>query len=363
MLFRSDYEIFVIDNGSVLIDITSEHIKITKPKYSQNFLGHVNQQEYLMNDFYDSIKEDNILIYFIDDDEYIIENESLKGNTYLNWKIWNGRYHPNTYLNTFFKPIVLSNQNISLKIHSIIFKEEKHLPIYDGNGSIIDEKVSSLSGSFKNYIEHHQYDSIENFNKRLSIRPYYEESDYFKIRLKGFWECCPIPLFQMCIIMDNYDRINILRKIYPRITFFICSSIIPEGGDIEVVPIEYWICPEQYIFKYAQENCFNIIIKKASKIKTKIIDINDEYKDINIYKTIHHYPILSNSKKIVKKYKQFGYFDYLDIVQMNEYVLKLNTNYIFESKSFLIEFERIKSKDIDESIGINMFVDLLKSIH
>ena len=385
------FEIFVIDNGNLKVseEILNNHsFHIDLPKLSQTFLGHVNQQEFLMNKFYSSVKEKNVLIYFIDDDEFIVENEPLKGNTYLNWRIFNGQYFPETQLNEFFKPVAVSCQNITLKIHSIIFNqpfeslvmssektdsdkngiesssEGTERIIFDGNGNRIDPKVGSLKGNFKNYLKHVQFTSVQDFNKRLSDRPVFEESEYFRIRLKGFWECCSIPQFQMCVIMDNYDKLNVLRKIYPNITFFVHSSVVPEGGDIEVIPLEYWICPEMFIFKYAEENHFNIILKRASKIKTKTIDIEDEFKEINLYRTIHHYPILKNSKKVIKRFKQYGFFDFLDIIRMNKHAKEISNSSgnVFESKSFLIECERMNSDEIDETIGMNMFVDIIKTI-
>lgn len=352
-----DFEIYVVDNGNIEY-FQNDKFHIIKPDYSEDVLGHVNQQEYLMNMFYKCYKKD-ALIYFIDDDEYIVENEPIKDNTYLNWKIFNKDYYPITNLNMYFKPVVKTNQNILLKIHNIFFLNDSIDNIVrDGNNNIINSNIQFIKEqSFKNYIIHYQYTSIDNFNNKLLIRPSYEKLKYFKIRLNGFYECINMKTFHMCVILDNYDKIEILRKIYPRITFFIITSIIPQGADMEIIPYESLNCPEQYIFKYAEENSLDIIIKKASKINTDIIDIKDEYKNINMNKILKHYNELNQLKYFkecsqgmssrnvfklidIKSYKDYGLFNYLDIVKMNQFIKKLD-NISFESKSFKILLEMI----------------------
>ena len=84
-----------------------------------------------MNNFYKDFKEENTLIYFIDDDEYIVQEEPLKGNTYLNWKIFNGEYFPMTDMNETIKPVVVSCKEESLVKSQII--PTKSVKIYDGN--------------------------------------------------------------------------------------------------------------------------------------------------------------------------------------------------------------------------------------
>ena len=353
---KNNFEIYLVDNGNTTYK-QHEKFHIMKPKITQEMIGHVNQQEYLMNDFYQSFHDD-ALIYFIDDDEYVVEVEPLKGNTNLNWRIWNGEYYPKTSLNDFFKPIVKTNQNIILKIHGLIKSSEQNsIKVYDGNGKEINSNIKLLNGVFKNYIKHIQFTSVDSFNSKLLSRPFFEESEYFKIRLNAFWECCPLIPFHMCVIMDDFDKIEYLNNIYPKISFFAISSVIPSNVNVEIIPKEYWICPERFIFKFAEENSFNVVIKRASRINIRKIDIEDEWKNINIYKTIHHYPFLKKSKKIIKRFKNYGLFRFIDIVQFNKYMKDFQES--IESKPFKIEFERFKSKEIDEKIGNNMLLDLL----
>lgn len=357
-----DFEIYVVDNGNITL---SEHPKthVMKPVIKQSELGHVNQQEYLMNNFYKDFKEKDTLLYFIDDDEYVVQEEPLKGNTYLNWKIFNGEYFPMTDMNETIKPVVISCQEgITLKIHQII--SMKPVKIYDGNNSEITYNQNHLKGSFKNYLEHHQFESVEDFNKRILVRPQFERMKYLKLRSRTFFECSNIKQFQMCVILDDYDRMETLQKIYPMITFFICSSVVPQKENVETVPMSYWYCPEEYIFRYAEENSFDIVLKRASKMKTDVLDIEDEYKPVNIYKTIHHYPILNHSTKIIRKFKEYGQFSFYDICLMNARVrfLKKYDDEVFESKSFKIECERLKSTENDVSIGESVEIDLLKAL-
>ena len=376
------FEIYVIDNGNLIYNV-NKNFHILVPNYSQDILGHATQQEYLMNMFYKNYS-DNALIYFIDDDEYIVENEPLKGNTYLNWKIYNGKYYPNTSLNMYFKPVVKTNQNIHITLHNIVFLNDNQTNISklnqnqtltnntqkaiskdnneraittnetlenisnevrDGNNELIDADNQFLECKpYKNYIIHHQYTSLKDFNNKLSIRPSYEKSKYLKIRIKGFYECMNIKDFHMCIILDNYDKLDILRKLYHKITFFIITPVIPNGADIEIVPNEYIKCPEQYIFKYAEYNVLDIVIKRASKINTNIIDIEDEYKNVDINKTIKHYQELQLFNHLlidnIKTYKEYGLFNYIDIVKMNQIMNNLKV-LSFESKSYKIIFEAL----------------------
>lgn len=396
-----DFEIFVINNGNITYNNHSK-LHILFPDYSQDILGHVNQQEYLMNMFYKNYKEE-ALIYFIDDDEYIVENEYIKGNTYLNWKIYNGSYYPNTHLNMFFKPVVKTNQNVHICLHNIVFLESDSVSntddskdnsisnineiskniskadsirdsndnsirdiskddskdnlVRDGNNNVVDANIQFIKEqSFKNYIIHYQYTSLEELSKKVSMRPSYEQIKYLKIRTKGFYECCDIKSFHMCIILDNYNIINIIRKIYPRLTFFIITSIIPLGADIEIIPNAFLKCPEQYIFKYAEENSLDIIIKRASKININDIDFKNEYKDVDMYKSINHYKELqflnsvfennlkdSHSTHLfmnLKRFKEYGMYDYLDIIKINQFIDNFK-ELSFESKSFKIIVEFI----------------------
>lgn len=341
-----NFDIYVVNNGNIKY-FENEHFYIILPDYSEELLGHINQQQYLMNMFYKNYKKE-ALIYFIDDDEYVVENEPIKDNTYLNWKIYNKEYYPNTHLNMYFKPVVKTNQNIIINLHNITFLDNLETNIVrDGNNNLIEANIQFIKEQpFKNYIIHHQYTSLEEFNNKLSMRSSYEKLKYLKIRTKGFYECINMKQFHMCIILDCYDKLDILRKIYPRITFFIITSIVPQCADIEIVPNEFLNCIEQYIFRYAEENALDIVIKRASKINTEEIDIKDEFKNVNMSKTINHYnelKIFKDSNVMnIKKYKEYGFYNYLDIVKMNQFLKNIN-QVTFESKSFKILLEALLS--------------------
>lgn len=347
----SGFEIYVANNGNVLYE-TNPMLHVIKPYISES-IGHTTQQEYLINEFYNNYK-DNALLFFIDDDEYIHLNTELKGNTYLNWKVFNGKYYPVTELNKYFKPVVLSNQNVKLTIHRIVSSEP--IVVYDGNGSVISKDSVTLDGIYTNYIEHRQFVSVDDFNRRLLMRPYNERLKYLKLRVKHFWQCVAIPDFWMCVILDDYDKIEQIRTVYPKLVFFVCNSIVPVGADIESVPIDYWYCPERYIFQYAEKQSINVVIKRASVMKDDLIDIDDDYKLVNLYKTCHHYPILKKSKKFITRYREYGYFSFYEIYQFNH---SIGPNDVYESKSFKIDVERMGSEIVKETLGDDVHIDLL----
>ena len=330
------FEIFVVNNGDLIFD-QNPNFHLLTPEISEN-VGHTTQQEFLMNQFYKSVEKD-CFIFFIDDDEFLEINEEITDSCLLNWKIFNGEFFPKTNLNRVTKVCAKSNQNLELKLHKIANKQ-----------------VPTLKNSF---IRHVVFTGVEEFNRKLKLRRGTERQNYLNIRIKPFFECAPLRTFQMCILMDDFNKIQPLRELYPNITFFTVSKLIPYGNDIESVPFDYWIVPELFIFKYALENHLDIVLKYASLMNLDSIEIDDEFEKVNLHRVIHHYPILKQSQKVISKFKKFGLFKYSDIFK---FMLQFTESEEWESKSFMIEFSRFFSNEVDETIGKSRRLDMIKCL-